>query len=160
MTPCNGTTINVGLFPETPEGWHQHRLAATAWNTKWGETTLPALDRLYPLSPGTAAVRSQECFHCGQCMNPPHSVAENSCSHTVINAVECSFRAHYRFGLNDSSTRPMPVYPVAQSPSMPSLHGRQALLVHQITTLQSNNCNYELAYTAFYDQGNEGRLSG
>ena len=91
VAPHNGTTINVGPFPQTPEGWHQHGLVVTAWKTKWGETTLPAPDRLYHLSPGTVAVRSWECFCCGQHMNPPHSVAENSCSHTVINAVECSF---------------------------------------------------------------------
>ena len=160
MTPCNCTTVNVGLFPKTPEGWHQHGLVVTAWNTKWGETTLPAPDRRYPLSPGTAAVGLRECFHCDQCMNPPHSVAENSCSHTAINAVERSFRACYRFGLSDSSTRPMPVYPTAQSPLMPSPHGRQALLVHQVNTLQGDNYNYESAYTAFYDQGNKGGSSG
>ena len=54
----------------------------------------------------------------------------------------------------------MPVYLVAQSPSTPAPHGRQALPVHQVTTLQSDNCNYELAYAAFYDQGNKGGLSG
>ena len=54
--------------------------------------------------PGTVVVRSQECFRCGQPTNPPHSIAENSCSHTAINAVERSFRACYHFGLNDSST--------------------------------------------------------
>ncbi|KAF8588767.1 hypothetical protein K439DRAFT_1613269 [Ramaria rubella] len=96
ILPCNNTIIDLGPFPESPEGWAKHGTTLIAWQTKWGDSMFPGLDCPYPLLPGTNAVSSQECFPCRRYTEPPHNSIDNACTHTPIMPMEHSFHAWYR----------------------------------------------------------------
>ncbi|KAI6046569.1 hypothetical protein EDC04DRAFT_2994991 [Pisolithus marmoratus] len=56
----------------TEAGRQLYEADIVAWHRAFGDVTTPALERPYPLKPGTAAVGSGECFNCGMVTDPPH----------------------------------------------------------------------------------------
>lgn len=65
----------VSALPQranTEVGRRLYEADVAVWHRTFGEGTAPALERPYPLKPGTTAVGSGECFSCGLVTDPPH----------------------------------------------------------------------------------------
>ncbi|KAJ7270409.1 hypothetical protein C8J57DRAFT_1508444 [Mycena rebaudengoi] len=52
--------------PDTPAGRTAHAQQVVTWKTRHGDRSQPNEYRPYPLTPGTAALDSGECFHCAR----------------------------------------------------------------------------------------------
>ncbi|KAJ6488404.1 hypothetical protein DFH09DRAFT_1105633 [Mycena vulgaris] len=58
-------------YPDDPAGIQRYTTDMTAWTSQNGNTPSPDY-ATFPLTPGTAAPGTRECFRCGILTNPPH----------------------------------------------------------------------------------------
>jgi hypothetical protein len=58
--------VEPGPFPATPDGHKRYRTAVESFYKKHGDGAYASLSKPFPLSPGTEAAGSNECFKCGR----------------------------------------------------------------------------------------------
>lgn len=63
--PSGSENIQIGPFPNTQAGIADYKAAVNGWYAKYGSGGTSSLSRPFPLSPGTVAAGSNECFNCG-----------------------------------------------------------------------------------------------
>ncbi|KAJ7042335.1 hypothetical protein C8F04DRAFT_98570 [Mycena alexandri] len=79
--------------PNTPEGRVAYQAQVNEWNQRNGHLAAGMIDVAvtgYPLTPGTAAPRSGECWKCGVAENPNHK--GKACPYPLIPLLEKRFR--------------------------------------------------------------------
>ncbi|KAF8174310.1 hypothetical protein K438DRAFT_1980322 [Mycena galopus ATCC 62051] len=67
------TVANPRTYPATTAGMQQFQTDLATWDAKHAGPNAPAPDyATYPLTPGTTAAGSKECWTCGLVTDPPH----------------------------------------------------------------------------------------
>jgi hypothetical protein len=79
------------LPADDADGRTEYTRRISAWNAQFGSARVLLEHTGYPLSPGTVAPGSGECFGCGKVTTPFHRRAE--CPGPPIPAKESTFRA-------------------------------------------------------------------
>jgi hypothetical protein len=151
-------TINPGPFPTTAAGVEAYKRSVAAFYDKYGQGASSAISRPYPLSPGTVAAGSNECFNCGLADH----LRPNCRAKAPIPVNEQRYR-----GLVMQQQRATKTYPATGSNtqqlirSMSTVHLDESHFTHlQFLPMTPEPDNNQALYDDEYEfQGNGGDLS-